>query len=748
MNIYSNLISAVGTQHFDSIKDIKNQGSSLLYNKNKINLGVITPSKTVVTTSGSDVDISDSNTPSIINASVISTVTNKNSSIDTNAIGVSVVYNIDSVLSAIINASGINIDDKIYQTDWGKNLLNKLKKQLKNSNNAVNGGIFSFIDSDGLSYFNANTIQKCFDILIDDGAFDKDGNNLNYSTTFDPNYVIVDFNGFIKYFVNALDEAENYKHTLQLSLILDLFWNKKIALSSTDLIQVTGGYYTFEDPFYEYVKVEIYHNVNNVTISKDDNNIEFHFNYNTKREIQIAFKNNMNPIYTYDREYDYISDVRIRQNIQYKPSIVGTAQAVNYGTLVYKKTGVILEQDAVLPIKDGTIESEYPTWFNKTKTITNIDSLITKYVPLSIPLNSSLVNQNNQSGAQSGTTTKTTINAISNAVDLANNSGLNIPTNLPSDSIGSTPNIVMPTGGVDIGFISIYNPTINELKLFCRYLWSIGTDVSDVLKRLFQTPIQAIVGLLQVYAPKPTSVAKNIMLGILDTNVASRVCTEQYIVLDCGTITINEYYTNYLDYKYYTTVTLYLPFIGFVNLDINDIIKSKINVKYNIDLVTGSCVAYVTIKKDSMNAVLYTYNGNCSIQIPITSTNYNSLVSNVITTATSAIATVVSGGATASMLASSATGLLNSNIGIQRSGSTSSTFGAMNIKTPYLIINRKQDVTPLNFNKYVGQSASRTIKLNYLDGFTRIKEAHIEFNNATEQEQIMIKNLLIGGVIL
>lgn len=749
MIIYNNLISSVGSQHFNSVNDIKKQGSSLLYNKNKINLGVITPSKTVVSTSGADIEISDSNMPSVVNASVISTVTNHTSTIDTDAIGVSVVYDIDSIISAIINASGVNLDDKIYQTDWGKNLLNKLRTALKNSRNAVDGGVLGFIDSDGTSYFNADTVQNCFNILIDEGAFDKDGNNLNYSTSFDSNYVIVDFDGFLKYFIGAIDEAEEYHQTRELNLIQDVYLDKKIKLASTDLVQITGGFYSFEDPFYEYVKVEIYHNVTDVTISKFNQIIEFNFNYNTQRTLYYAMRLSDEHFYiTQDETFDYAEHKTIHQDITYYNRRIATGQAVNYGTLTYKKTGIVLEQDAVLPIKDGTIESEYPAWFNKTKSITNIDFLITQYVPLSIPLNSSLINQTNQSGAQTGTITDTVINAISNAVDLANNSGLDIATNLPSDSVGATPDITMPTGAVDIGFISIYNPTINELKLFCQYLWSIGTDVSDVLKRLFQTPMQAIVGLMQVYTPQPTTETKNIMLGILDTNVASRISTEQYVTLDCGTITINEYYTNYLDYKYYTTAMLYLPFIGFVSLDINDIIKSKINVKYNIDLVTGSCVAYVTIKKDSMNAVLYTYNGNCSIQIPITSTNYNSIVNSVISTATSAIATIATGGVTAGMLASSAGNLLNSNIGIQRSGATSSTFGAMNIKIPYLILNRKQDVTPLNFNKYVGQPTSRTIKLNYLDGFTKIKDVHIEIDGATEQEQNMIKNLLIGGVLL
>lgn len=749
MSVYNNLISAVGTQHFSSIKDIKKQGSSLLYNKNKINLGVITPSKTVVTSSGADVEISDDAIPSVVNASVISTVTNHTSTIDTDAIGVSVVYDIDSVISAIINASGVNLDNEIYQTDWGKNLLNKLRTELKNSRNAVDGGVLGFIDSDGASYFNADTVQKCFNILIDEGAFDKDGNDLNYSTTFDPNYVIVDFDGFLNYFVDAIDKAEDYKQTRELNLIRDVYLDKKIKLASTDLVQITGGFYRFEDPVYEFIKVEIYHNVTDVTISKFNQIVEFNFNYSTQRTLNYAMKLSDEHFYiTQDKTFDYTGRELINQDITYYNTRVGTGQAVNYGTLTYKKTGIILEQDAVLPIKDGTIETEYPSWFNKTKSITNIDFLITQYVPLSIPLNSSLVNQTNQSGAQTGITTDTIINAINNAVDLANNSGLDIPTNLPSDSVGATPDIVMPTGAVDIGFISIYNPTINELKSFCQYLWSIGTDVSDVLKRLFQTPMQAIVGLMQIYAPQPTSVSKNISLGILDTNVPSRVCTEQYITLDCGTITINEYYTNYLDYKYYTTAMLYLPFIGFVSLDINDIIKSKINVKYNIDLVTGSCVAYVKIKKDSMDAILYTYNGNCSIQIPITSTNYNSIINTAISTATSAITTIATGGASAGLLVASATNMLNSNIGIQRSGATSSTFGAMNIKIPYLVLNRKQDVTALNFNKYVGQPTSRTIKLNYLDGFTRIKDTHVEIDGATEQEQNMIKNLLVGGVLL
>ena len=50
-------------------------------------------------------------------------------------------------------------------------------------------------------------------------------------------------------------------------------------------------------------------------------------------------------------------------------------------------------------------------------------------------------------------------------------------------------------------------------------------------------------------------------------------------------------YNSYLDYAPYTKAEIFLPFIGFCPLNINDIMGKSVDITYNIDLLSGVCTA-------------------------------------------------------------------------------------------------------------------------------------------------------------
>ena len=94
--------------------------------------------------------------------------------------------------------------------------------------------------------------------------------------------------------------------------------------------------------------------------------------------------------------------------------------------------------------------------------------------------------------------------------------------------------------------------------------------------------MDAIIGLHKIYATPSRGSDDTIVVGTIDSNVTSRTVNNQYITIDCGTQELGLYYGNVYDYTPFTQVQCYLPFIGIVNLDTNEVMCSRINIKYNI----------------------------------------------------------------------------------------------------------------------------------------------------------------------
>lgn len=81
----------------------------------------------------------------------------------------------------------------------------------------------------------------------------------------------------------------------------------------------------------------------------------------------------------------------------------------------------------------------------------------------------------------------------------------------------------------------------------------------------------------------------------------------------------------FLDYEPYTTYELYVPFCGTMKIRAADILGHTLNVTMLIDLITGSCTAYV--KADQL--VIETLQGSCGIQQQISGTDTATMNANI-----------------------------------------------------------------------------------------------------------------------
>lgn len=407
------------------------------------------------------------------------------------------------------------------------------------------------------------------------------------------------------------------------------------------------------------------------------------------------------------------------------------------------------------------LKEQYPDlWNNRVENTVVQPDGTTKtytYVPVPMPTGGTADQPTTEGAKQSNpevdpsTATDTLLNTLVQILTQTKPAGM---TDTPADPInpnppdiggGDTPVIVAPTGSAN-ALYSIYNPSQSQLNSFGAWLWS--SNFVDQILKLFNDPMQAIIGLHKVFASPSISGTGTIKVGYLDSGVSSNIVGNQYTMVDCGSVSLSEYFGNVFDYEPYTKVNLYLPFIGIVPLSVGEIMRSTIHVVYHVDVLTGACLAEVKITRDAAGGTLFQYSGNAAVQYPISSGSYMGIISGIMSIAGGVAGTIATGGAAMPVLLGAGASVGRMHTDISHSGNFSGNAGAMGIKTPYLIIDRPQTALAKNFPNYIGYPSNTTVKLSSCSGFTKVHEIHLENVPATNNELSDIEMKLKGGVII
>lgn len=296
---------------------------------------------------------------------------------------------------------------------------------------------------------------------------------------------------------------------------------------------------------------------------------------------------------------------------------------------------------------------------------------------------------------------------------------------------------IVPSAGLG----NIYNPTRAQVEALQSYLWS-STNLVDIMK-IFQNPVEGIISLHWVFGTPIQGGSKEITLGYLPTGVSAPTVANQFIDVDCGTISIPLKQKNALDYPPYTDIQIYLPFIGIQPLNAYDLVGGTLSVKYRIDAYTGACVAKLTAKRGGLSAKLYEFAGNCGYELPLTSGNFIGMVGNVVS---GAVMGALTGGVSGAVLGATGSAI-HSNLNISRSGNLSANAGICGSRNPYIIITRAVPYDAADYNQFYGYPSNKTVYLSNCKGFTKVKEI-ILHTSATQAEKEEIEALLKEGVYL
>ena len=290
-----------------------------------------------------------------------------------------------------------------------------------------------------------------------------------------------------------------------------------------------------------------------------------------------------------------------------------------------------------------------------------------------------------------------------------------------SDDVGiADVNNINLSSALQSGFVKCYAMSAESINSLSEFLWS--DSFVNVIKKLQNDPIQNIQKLCYYPFEVEKGAEANIWIGNADSGISAPRVVKQFQEIDFGDLQITEYYGNALDYE--TDIAIFLPFIGEKTLSCVDIMGGTINLKYRVDILTGTCVAIISavrVQNDvTLKSVLYTFSGDMSNEVPLTASQNNffkSLVSNP-TDVEKTLTTAATGGAL-SMIG----GISHS---YSHTGSIGGNVGFLSVLTPYLIIRRPVNVKPATYEKTFGYPAYTSDTLANQKGYCRYKECYFD----------------------
>lgn len=296
------------------------------------------------------------------------------------------------------------------------------------------------------------------------------------------------------------------------------------------------------------------------------------------------------------------------------------------------------------------------------------------------------------------------------------------------------------TGDVSAGIgvlTSTFKMTKERLVQLGQFLWS--SNIFDKFSLVNNNPIENIISCKSI--PINTNgTNQEIVLGNVSTGVNGEKINNNFAKQTIGNIAITEHYHNFLDYAPYTNVILYLPYIGFKELDTTLVMNKTLKVIYTLDAITGGCLAQVYVN----NVRLYEFTGNVGIDIPITASNRAQVEAGYIQAGVGAAMSAVGGN-----VGSAVTSLLNSATSqyhYSSTGNPSPMCVASTNRTCYVIIDRPNYQNLKAFNHTRGRKCYLSKTIGSLHGFT-VCDSNLDLSgiNATQSELEELKEILSSG---
>ena len=322
-----------------------------------------------------------------------------------------------------------------------------------------------------------------------------------------------------------------------------------------------------------------------------------------------------------------------------------------------------------------------------------------------------------------------------------------------------------PQSILGLGFLNVYKCDASSLTDFGGELFPDITfptqlsDVGEVLAAVGQSIwnsklIDYVISVHCVPTDVPAGTLQNIKIGTRTlTTINGRPITNEYVDFDFQSITIDEYYHNYIDYM--CRFTLYLPFYGFVSLKPEEILGGSIQVKYRFNVIDGSFMAYIlcTCARSKMqNTLIGQYGGSAIVHLPVSNLSYSSMFASMIGGSATAAAGMASGniGAMVSGALTEASGIAQALQGgdVKKSNSYNASSSFMTRRKPYIIVERPISSFSTLYNQENGLPSNIVYPIGACEGFTQVNNAILDGIPCTDQEKERLRAMLREGIII
>lgn len=328
---------------------------------------------------------------------------------------------------------------------------------------------------------------------------------------------------------------------------------------------------------------------------------------------------------------------------------------------------------------------------------------------------------------------------------------------------------IAPPGIPDIGpnsagFVYALRLTVPEMNAFAVDL--IRPTMWSAIKNFFADPMDFICGILIVPFIPTSSRRVYPKFGENIFQTAFDQVTQQYIEIDCGRLYINKYYGSCFDHNPYHRLVLWLPYIGYRELDPDEVTGKTLHIIYYCDAMTGDCVACLTTEVGSpaYTRVIAQYSGNCGVRVPFGAQSFDAAIAASVQLIGGAVGTIA-GGITAgvagmsagnisgSMIANSIVGstvqaVNGSKITTERSGVAGASAGYLSTQKPYILRTLPRQSLPTNYKDLEGYPSNIAGPLSNFSGYAAVEMINLNGIVATKEELNEIKSILAGGVYI
>lgn len=296
--------------------------------------------------------------------------------------------------------------------------------------------------------------------------------------------------------------------------------------------------------------------------------------------------------------------------------------------------------------------------------------------------------------------------------------------------------------------IGIYPLNRQQITEFTFDLWE-ETFTEKINKLVNGDPMKSILALRWYYgiasAIPRTEKSTYLTLGNVNFNgnmtqsaVITKPARSEIITYSMGAITIERKFNNFLDFSPFTRVQVYIPYVGFTELEATVVMGRKLRLDYNINITTGASIAYLYVE-EGMNKWRIIQEQGCvvGVDIPLSIESSDTIGSRIVTSIAGAGATAVGAGAgmmggpvgAGAAAAGIAGGMISNSLNSVQSmsGQSSRTVGGLNSDTgsmgefqPHVVITRPVPKAPEGYNKMVGKPDYRITNVGAMNGYIKV----------------------------